>query len=92
MEDKKNNDKKYRIVYGITEKPGYKTAFWSKCGIAWVNQDQSINLYLDAIPLSGKLQIRDRDEERDRRWNNRGAQEPLGEAAASFDFGGNAIQ
>lgn len=33
---------------------------WTRIGIGFVNRDSSINVVLDAIPLNGRLQIRDR--------------------------------
>lgn len=33
---------------------------WTMVGIGFVNRDNSINVVLDAIPLNGRLQIRDR--------------------------------
>jgi hypothetical protein len=59
--DDKSTGKKQRIVYQIIEKPGFKKAHWMKVGNAHVNQDQSINIYLDAIPYERKLQIREED-------------------------------
>ncbi|HWE27060.1 MAG TPA: hypothetical protein VHB97_03615 [Polyangia bacterium] len=59
--DDKSTGKKQRIVYQIIEKPGREKAVWMKLGVAYVNQDQSINVYLDAIPYGGKLQIREED-------------------------------
>ncbi len=88
MDENKPTEKKYRYVYCITEKPGLKKAIWTKLGIAMVNQDQSINLYLDAVPLSGKLQIRERDDD-GRRWSNRDQHEPAPSSPPSFDFGGS---
>jgi len=35
-----------------------KKAFWKHVGRAFWNRDGSINVLLDALPLSGKLQIR----------------------------------
>lgn len=32
---------------------------WVKAGSAWVNRDDSINVYLDVLPLDGKLHIRE---------------------------------
>ena len=32
--------------------------FWLKVGNAYRNKDGSINVYLDALPLGGKLQLR----------------------------------
>lgn len=31
---------------------------WTRAGSAWVNRDGSINVYLDVLPLDGKLHIR----------------------------------
>ena len=33
---------------------------WIKIGVAFVNKDNSLNVILDAIPVNGKLHIRDR--------------------------------
>ena len=33
---------------------------WSRIGVAFVNKDQSLNVYLDAYPVTGKLHIRER--------------------------------
>jgi len=46
-------------VFSIREarKEGGK-AFWIRVGSAWVNQDGSINVTLDALPVDGKLSIR----------------------------------
>lgn len=33
---------------------------WTKVGIGFVNRDNSINVVLDALPINGRLQIRDR--------------------------------
>ena len=34
---------------------------WVRVGVAFTNSDGSENLLLDALPLSGRLQIRDRN-------------------------------
>ena len=50
-------------VYTII-KNGEK-AFWQKVGRAHINKDGSLNVYLNALPLNGELNIRDprpRDE------------------------------
>jgi hypothetical protein len=36
--------------------------FWIRVGNAFVNRDGSINIYLNAYPMSGKLQLRALDE------------------------------
>lgn len=35
---------------------------WMRIGSAFLNSDGSTNVYLDAYPANGKLQIRDLDE------------------------------
>lgn len=58
MDDK--SDRKQRTVYTIIEKPGRKP-FWMRIGVAHINQDQSWNVYLDALPFDRKLQIREEE-------------------------------
>jgi hypothetical protein len=50
-----------RTAYAITER-GEKS-YWTKIGVAFTNSDRSITVQLDALPVSGRLQIRD-DEPR----------------------------
>lgn len=33
-------------------------SYWSKLGRAYLNKDGSINVFLDALPTNGKLQVR----------------------------------
>ena len=49
-----------RQVLSVTERDG-KT-YWSRVGVAFENNDGSVNVILDAFPVSGKLQIRDFEE------------------------------
>jgi len=51
-------------VYAIyeTKADGRERARWVRVGVAFPNRDGSVNVLLDAIPLSGRLQIRDRPE------------------------------
>jgi hypothetical protein len=52
-----------KIVYQIVERN--KKNYWQRIGVAFVNNDGSINVKLDSLPLNGELQIRDyvaRDE------------------------------
>ena len=54
---------KMKIVYVITRRND--KSYWNRIGIAFVNSDGSINVRLDAVPISGEMQIRDyvpRDE------------------------------
>ena len=51
-------------VFAIYEpkNDGRDRARWVRVGVAFPNRDGSINVLLDALPLSGRLQIRDRVE------------------------------
>lgn len=54
---------KMKVAYVISDRNGRK--FWNRIGIAFINTDGSMNVKLEAIPVSGELQIRDyvpRDE------------------------------
>lgn len=49
----------------IQEKPNEeKRTLWVKAGTAWVNRDGSLNVYLDVLPLDGKLHVREPLEEK----------------------------
>ena len=50
------NGNQTKTVYAITER-GEKS-YWTKIGVAFENRDRSINIQLDALPVSGRLQIR----------------------------------
>lgn len=53
---------KVKDVYAIhdREEDGKKHSSWARIGVAFVNRDESINVILDAVPITGKLNIRDR--------------------------------
>lgn len=48
-------------VYTVVEyeSQGEQKSFWMRVGAGFVNRDGSINVFLDAFPVNGKLQIRD---------------------------------
>jgi hypothetical protein len=48
---------KFKVAYVITERNEKK--YWNRIGVAFTNQDGSINVKLDALPTGGTLQIRD---------------------------------
>lgn len=54
MSDQKNR----KAVYVLVDREGGK-ARWSRIGIAFENRDGSYNVVLDALPVSGKLHIRE---------------------------------
>jgi len=54
---------KMKAVYVITERNENK--YWNRVGVAFVNRDGSLNVRLEALPITGELHIRDfvaRDE------------------------------
>ena len=55
MEEKEN----LKHVFTMIEKEGEEKTRWVKIGIGFVNKDNSLNLYLDALPLNGKIHVRD---------------------------------
>lgn len=58
-----NAKPKMLIAYVIVEsKTDDQKAFWNQIGVAFVNRDGSINVKLDAVPVDGKLQLRERQE------------------------------
>ncbi len=53
---------KPKVVYALTERDG--RTYWTRIGVAFVNKDESITVRMEAVPLSGQLNIRN-DEPRD---------------------------
>jgi len=49
----------HQIVYTIVERTRDRRKVWVRIGAAFRNQDGSTNVYLDAVPTNGQLQIRD---------------------------------
>lgn len=47
-------------VYTIVEREGNEKSFWVKIGACFTNRDGSLNVYLDALPTNGRLQIREK--------------------------------
>jgi hypothetical protein len=62
----------FAIYDGKTE--GRDRARWVRVGVAFDNKDGSVNVLLDALPLTGRLQIRSRPVESDPAGN--GSSEP----------------
>jgi len=50
-------------AYNIIERRG-GGRIWSRVGTAFKNRDGSINVFLDSLPIGGKIQIREDDRER----------------------------
>ena len=73
-----------KIAYVITQRKDRN--FWNRVGVAFVNNDGSINVKLEAVPVSGEIQIRDylpKDELGSGRGNSRDTveEEPYAELA-----------
>lgn len=50
---------KMKAVYQIIESEKLEKPIWRRIGTAFVNADDSINVYVDSLPLQGKMQVRD---------------------------------
>jgi hypothetical protein len=61
MNDKRNGTKG---VFAITER-GDKS-YWTRIGVAFTNRDGSINVQLEALPVNGRLQIREEESRSER--------------------------
>jgi hypothetical protein len=55
MEDQAKNMK---AVFTVVER-GQGKSIWVRIGVGFTNRDGSLNLRLDALPVSGTLQVRD---------------------------------
>jgi hypothetical protein len=64
------NKQMFKVVCPIEKKDGTGTV-WKGAGIGYRNKDASINLYLDFLPINGKLQIREFTEEELRERSDR---------------------
>ncbi len=58
--ERRQNTRNMQNVFAVTERPPGKSR-WTKVGVAFTNRDGSLTLRLDAVPVSGKLQVRERD-------------------------------
>ena len=57
-------------VYVIIEGKEGNKDIWQKIGTAFDNRDGSINVYLNCLPLSGKLHIREHITDNNRKNND----------------------
>ena len=65
--------KTQKEVFTVTDKDGH--SYWRKLGVGYINKDGSMNLYLDALPINGRLQVRDPKPRED--FAPRGPQPPF---------------
>jgi hypothetical protein len=59
------SDKKPKGVFVIIENERLEKPLWKRVGTAFINRDDSLNIFLDALPLNGKLHVRDLKERED---------------------------
>jgi hypothetical protein len=78
-----------RIAYTVIERSEGKS-YWLRVGTVFENRDGSLNVVLDAIPVNGRLQIREYqpDEERDANQGRGGASNGGSNAANGGGAGG----
>lgn len=79
------NDKQmFKVLSPVTRKDG--STYWMRVGSGFPNRDASINLYLDALPINQRLQLRQVTEDDERRDAARAtsAREPVKADAMPF--------
>ena len=59
QQEEAREKKRIYKVYTIVEKPGADKDYWMEIGIATVNRDSSISAKLDALPVNGRVHIRE---------------------------------
>lgn len=50
---------KMKAVYTIIENEKLEKPFFCRIGTAFVNRDDSLNVFLDALPVNGRLHVRE---------------------------------
>ena len=53
--------KSHKVVYTIIE-TGEGKSIWRQIGAAFTNRDESLTVVLDALPVNGRLHIREPNE------------------------------
>ncbi len=76
------NSSKMKIAYVITERNG--KSYWTRIGVAFVNSDGSLNVRLEAMPVTGELQIRDYVPREDSAGTGRAASNGNGHSSDAY--------
>jgi hypothetical protein len=50
-----------KAVYTIINREGVERGYWLRLGTAFINRDDSLTVYLNALPVNNRLHIRDVD-------------------------------
>ena len=66
------------VIYDARNE-GRERSRWVRIGVAFDNKDGSLNVLLDALPLSGRLHIRERETDP----NANGTRPPRGDGGAA---------
>ena len=69
-------------VFSIRKAERGDASVWTRAGNAFLNKDGSLNLYLDVLPMSGVLHVREAVEEK-RADNDSNDRAELAEMAAA---------
>lgn len=90
MDDKRTSypDARKREVYALIKRESEEKDKWVRCGIGFVNRDESITLVLDTLPAhGGRLMVRrwESHEEKERRFAARRNGQAGAYAGASND-------
>jgi hypothetical protein len=78
MREMQNGKPGWKAVFTIVEKRNDpKKNYWMRIGTAFLNKDGSWNVDLSALPVNGKIQLRDPDPyDPNRKRNERHALDP----------------
>lgn len=52
-------------VFTMIERDGEEKARWVRIGSGFINRDGSMNIYLDALPVNGKINVRNSNKKND---------------------------
>jgi len=59
------HDNRRLVAFSPIQNEASRRTFWLRVGTAFYNRDGSINVYLDALPTNGKLQLREPKDEQE---------------------------
>lgn len=64
-------------------------SIWVRAGNASVNKDGSLNVYLDVLPIDGRLHVREAGEKREAASNGASRSEPVSTMPEAASMGGH---
>lgn len=77
-----------KAVFTVADRGEGKKPFWVRIGTAFTNKDGSLSVLLDALPVNGKLQIREEQQRDEAAPDRRQARSSRGRDEDPFgDFG-----